>query len=128
MVLREQVIDFASKSRWIDFGSARGPIQDWDLRDIESIEAPTGLLHLALLTRDRITEVGLECYIETNRAITAAVSAVLQANPTIPAINTSSWAAAALDGLPTNLEGNPYASLKQEEETLWQKKLNAEWS
>ena len=122
------MVAFASKSRWVDFGRAHGPIQAWDLRDIKSIEAPTGLLHLAFLTRDRIAEVGLERYIETNRAITAAVSAVLQANPTIPAINTSSWAAAALDGLPTNLEGNPYASLKQEEETLWQKKLNAEWS
>ena len=74
--LRQDVIAFASKPKWIDFGSAHGPIQAWDLRDIESIEAPTGLLHLAFLTRDRIAEVGLECYIETNRAITAAMSAV----------------------------------------------------
>ena len=119
--LREEVIAFASKSKWIDFGSAHGPIQALDLRDIQSIEAPTGLLHLAFLTRDRIGEVGLNAYIETNRAITAAVRAVLQANPTIPAITTSSGAAAALDGLPANLEANPYASLKQEEEALWQK-------
>ena len=118
--LHEDVVAFASKSRWVEFGSAHGPIQAWDLRDIQSFEAPTGLLHLAFLTRDRIGEVGLECYIKTNRALTAAVNAVLQANPTIPAITTSSGAAAALDGLPTNLEGNPYASLKQEEETLWQ--------
>jgi len=119
--LRKDVVAFASKSRWVDFGSAHGPIQAWDLQVIGSIEAPSGLLHLAFLTRDRIGEVGLNAYIETNRAITSAVSAVLQANPTIPAITTSSGAAAALDGLPTNLEGNPYASLKQEEEALWQK-------
>ena len=119
--LRQDVIVFASKPRCIDFGSAHGPIKAHDLQEIGSIEAPTGLLHLAFLTRDRIAEVGLECYIETNRAITAAVSAVLQANPTIPAITTSSGAAAALDGFPTNLEGNPYASLKHEEEARWQK-------
>lgn len=119
--LRKDVVAFASKPRWIDFDSAHGPIKAHDLQEIGSIEAPTGLLHLAFLTRDRIAEVGLECYIETNRAITAAVSAVLQANPTIPAITTSSGAAAALEGLLADLEGNPYASLKQEEEALWQK-------
>jgi len=119
--LREQVVAFASKPRWIDFGSAHGPIQALDLRDIRSIEAPTGLLHLAFLTRDRIAQVGLNTYISTNRAITAAVREVLQANPTIPAITTSSGAAAALDGLPANVEANPYASLKQEEEALWRK-------
>jgi len=117
--LREQVVAFASKPRWIDFGSAHGPIQALDLRDIRSIEAPTGLLHLAFLTRDRIAQVGLNSYISTNREITAAVREVLQANPTIPAITTSSGAAAALDGLPANVEANPYASLKQEEEALW---------
>ena len=99
--LREDVFAFASKSRWVDFGSAHGPIQALDLRDIRSIEAPTGLLHLAFLTRDRIAEVGLNTYISTNRAITAAVREVLEANPTIPA--------------------DPYASLKQEEEALWRK-------
>lgn len=119
--LREQVVAFASKPRWIDFGSAHGPIQALDLRDIRSIEAPTGLLHLAFLTRDRIAQVGLNSYISTNREITAAVREVLQANPTIPAITTSSGAAAALDGLPANVEANPYASLKQEEEALWRK-------
>jgi hypothetical protein len=35
------------------------------------------------------------------------------------AITTSSGAAAALNGLPANLEANPYASLKQEEKALW---------
>ena len=119
--LREEVIAFASKPRWVDFGSAHGPIQAWDLRNIRSIEAPTGLLHLAFLTRDRIAQVGLNTYISTNRSITAAVREALEANPTIPAITTSSGAAAALDGLPTNLEANPYASLKQEEEALWRK-------
>lgn len=119
--LREQVVAFASKPRWIDFGSAHGPIQALDLRDIRSMEAPTGLRHLAFLTRDRIAQVGLNTYINTNRAITAAVREVLQAYPTMPAITTSSGAAAALDGQPANLEANPYASLKQEEETLWRK-------
>ena len=119
--LREEVIAFASKPRWIDFGSTHGPIQAFDLRDIASIQAPTGVLHLAFLTRDRLAQVGLHTYISTNRAITAALREVLRANPTIPAITTSSGAAAALDGLPTNLEANPYASLKQEEEVLWRK-------
>ena len=122
--LREQVVAFASKPRWIDFGSAHGPIQAFDLRDIQSIKNPTGLLHLAFLTRDRITQVGVNAYITTNRAITAAIREVLQANPTIPAITTSSGAAAALDGLPANLEANPYASLKQEEESLWREEAN----
>jgi len=123
--LRQEVIAFASRPRWIDFGSPHGPIEALDLREIGSIEAPSGLLHLAFLTRDRIAEVGLESYIDTNRAITAAIRGVLQAHPTIAAITTSSGAAAALDGQPAELEANPYASLKQEEESLWRQQASS---
>jgi nucleoside-diphosphate-sugar epimerase len=116
--LRQRVIAFASRRRLIDFGSSHGPVQALDLRELIDVPKPSGLLHLAFLTRDRAAEVGLAAYVATNRAITAQVEALLQAHPSMPVVTTSSGAAAALDGAEPDLEGNPYATLKQEEEAL----------
>jgi len=116
--LRQRVIAFASRRRLIDFGSPHGPVQALDLRELLDVPNPSGLLHLAFLTRDRVAEEGQAVYVATNRAITAQVEALLKANPTMPVVTTSSGAAAALDGAKPDLEGNPYATLKQEEEAL----------
>lgn len=116
--LRERVVPFASRARQIDFGSVYGPVQAFDLRELLDVPEPAGLLHLAFLTRDRVEEVGLDAYVATNRGITFQVAKLLQSHPTIPIITTSSGAAAALDEAELDLAGNPYASLKQEEEKL----------
>ena len=118
VALRERVVPFASRARQIDFGSAYGPIQAFDLRELLDVPDPAGLLHLAFLTRDRVEEVGLDAYVATNRGITSQVAKLLQSHPTLPIITTSSGAAAALDEVELDFEVNPYASLKQEEEKL----------
>jgi nucleoside-diphosphate-sugar epimerase len=116
--LRQRVVPFASHCRSIEFGSPHGPVEARDLRGLLDVPNPSGLLHLAFLTRDRAAEVGQAAYVAANRAITAHVAALLRANPILPVITTSSGAAAALDGAEPDLEGNPYATLKQAEEAL----------
>jgi nucleoside-diphosphate-sugar epimerase len=75
------------------------------------------------LTRERIKVVGLEEYIRVNRRITALVDSLLQANPNIPAITTSSGAAAVINENRVSLVDDPYGVLKTEEEQVW--KVNA---
>ena len=116
--LRRDVIPFASRERWVDFDSPHGPVKAHPLEAITEVSNPRGLLHLAFLTRDKVEELGHDRYVATNRAITARVAELLQAWPSMPVVATSSGAAAALDGQPPDLAGNPYATLKQEEETL----------
>ena len=116
--LRREVIPFASRERWVEFGSRQGPVLARPLAAITEVPDPAGLLHLAFLTRDKVAELGLEAYVASNRAITATVGQLLHAWPAMPVVTTSSGAAAALDGQPPDLDGNPYASLKQEEEAL----------
>jgi nucleoside-diphosphate-sugar epimerase len=117
--LRRDLIPFASTAKTIDFGSPHGPVEALPLHEIQQVSTARGLLHLAFLTRERIVTEGLDNYVRSNQAITRAVSELIDRLPTMPIITTSSGATAALDGMPADLEGNPYATLKQEEETLW---------
>lgn len=119
--LRSDVVACASSAKLIDFGSPHGPIQAVGLEALGQIHNASGLIHLAFLTRERVADIGLERYIQINRAITAGIAAFLYHNPAVPIITTSSGAAAVLDGQPLDLEGNPYATLKQEEEALWRR-------
>ncbi|MEB3199262.1 MAG: NAD-dependent epimerase/dehydratase family protein [Synechococcaceae cyanobacterium] len=116
--LRQHLIAYASSAREVDFGSPLGPLLVRPLEEIVEAPRPAGLLHLAFLTRDRLAEVGLETYVRSNRSITARVAALLRRWPGCPVVTTSSGAAASLDGRAADLEGNPYATLKQEEESL----------
>jgi nucleoside-diphosphate-sugar epimerase len=116
--LRGDVRPFASKECMVDFDSPHGPVRAQPLSAITEVPHPRGLLHLAFLTRDKVAELGLRSYVETNRSITATVARLLRQWPTMPVVATSSGAAAALDGKDPDLEGNPYATLKQEEEKL----------
>jgi nucleoside-diphosphate-sugar epimerase len=117
--LRSQVLAFASSTKSIDFGSPHGPMQALPLSQLDQVDRPRGLLHLAFLTRERVVAEGLDAYIQQNLAITSAIAALLERHPAIPIITTSSGAAASLDGRPADLAGDPYATLKQEEELLW---------
>ena len=117
--LRADVVACASAAKPIDFGSPHGPIQAVGLEALEQIHNSSGLIHMAFLTRDRVAEIGLERYIQINRDITACIATFLQNNSAVPIITTSSGAAAVLDGQTPDLQGNPYATLKQEEEALW---------
>lgn len=116
--LRRDVIPFASRPSQVDFGSAHGPIQALPLETISTYPAPSGLLHLAFLTRDKVKTMGWQRYVNLNRDITATVLAVLKANPDLPVVALSSGAAQDAenqDGA-SLLQSNPYAVLKHQEE------------
>lgn len=117
--LRSDVIACASTNRPIDIGSPYGPVQSVCLDVIDGIGDAAGLIHLAFLRRERVISLGVDRYIDQNRAITARVSDFINRNPGIPIITTSSGAAAVFDEAEVDLTGNPYAALKQEEEDLW---------
>jgi UDP-glucuronate decarboxylase len=119
--LRRDVVACASAAKAIDFGSAHGPLQAVSLDALDSIDEAAGLIHLAFLTRDRVEILGVDGYIEANRAITARVADFIRRNPGIPILTTSSGAAAVFDHGEVDLTGNPYATLKQEEEALWRR-------
>jgi nucleoside-diphosphate-sugar epimerase len=117
--LRRDVVACASRAKQIDFGSPYGPVSAVALEAIDSLDDASGLIHLAFLTRDRVTEFGVQDYINHNRAITDRIENFIRANPGIPILTTSSGAAAVFDLGHVNLAGDPYAALKQEEEELW---------
>ena len=117
--LRSNVIACASTPRPIDFCSPYGPLNAVGIDDLESVRNAAGLIHLAFLTRERVASVGLDQYIAENRSITARVAVFIANNPGIPIITTSSGAAGVFDGADVDLIGNPYASLKREEENVW---------
>lgn len=119
--LRRDVIACASTARPIDIGSPHGPVPAVALDELDATRDADGLIHLAFLTRDRVAAVGLERYIAVNRAITARVAACIDRHPGMPILTTSSGAAAVFDSVAVDLQGNPYAALKREEEELWRR-------
>lgn len=123
--LRKHVVAFASTAKEIDFGSPHGPMPAQPLSAITTIPRPRGLIHLAFLTRDQLQHLGVEHYIAINRQITHHIERLLNQQPQLPIITTSSGAAAALESQEQDLLQNPYAVLKQEEEGLWQQHAQA---
>lgn len=122
--LRRDVVAYASSTRPIDIGSPHGSVPALALEELERLNDADGLIHLAFLTRDRVGSMGLDQYITTNREITAQVAAFISRHPGMPIITTSSGAAGVFDGAAVDLQGNPYAALKQEEEKLWRRSGN----
>lgn len=117
--LRHDVLAFASTAKDINFGSPHGPMPALPLSKICDSVRPRGLIHLAFLTRDQLHNVDIKRYIEINRGISRQIEQLIMNHPSLPIITTSSGAAAVLDDRCSDLENNPYASLKQEEEYLW---------
>jgi len=120
--LRSDVIACASEFRSIDFGSPHGPISAIPLEQLDLIDHADGLIHLAFLTRDRISVIGFEDYLASNRKITACIESFVARHSGMPIITTSSGAAAVFDVAPTDHRSDPYAALKQDEEALWIRK------
>lgn len=117
--LRRDVVACASTAKEIDIGSHHGPIMAVPLEEIDFIDEASGLIHLAFLTRDRLSKMGVDQYIHENRRITARIADFINRNPLIPIVTTSSGAAGVFDNKKPDLVGNPYGVLKQEEEDLW---------
>ena len=117
--LRRDVVACSSNIKRVNFGSPHGTIETIPLEDLLNKPKFSGILHLAFLTRDRIQSLGQLEYIQKNRRISAIVASLLDANPGIPAITTSSGAAAEIESQGIRVEEDPYGVLKLEEEKLW---------
>jgi UDP-glucuronate decarboxylase len=87
-------------------------------RLIDLRPAPTHLLHFAYLTRDRVADLGVAAYVETNVAITACVVGAIERLRPEGVFSTSSGAVyTGHEGaLETDVCSDPYASLKHLEE------------
>lgn len=90
------------------------------LKELRNLDpAPTHLVHLAYQTRNRVAELGLGPYIQANVEITSLVLDALQRHRPRGVFATSSGAVYAPEGgFVTDVESNPYGSLKYQEELV----------
>lgn len=106
----------ASRPRTIRVGGREIECRAWDNREVAAF-APTVVLDCAFLTRDRVTEMPLDDYIEANRTLTDRLVYATQLSGMRLALTVSSGAAIyphdALDG---PIQDNPYGYLKREAE------------
>lgn len=119
--LRRDVVVCASASKLVDIGSPYGPIEAVGIDALDTIDDAKGLIHLAFLTRELIARLGVRRYVEANRRITSRVADFIDRNPGMPIITTSSGAARIFDQKPLDIDNDPYATLKQEEEEIWKR-------
>lgn len=118
--LINNVCAFSSSSRDLRFDEFNYTIKTKPLEELENVKNPAGIIHTAFLTKDKIPQLGIHEYINTNKRIINLVSAYLKKNKTCPVIYLSSGAASKVKNLKNfNLENDPYAYLKKtEEQTL----------
>lgn len=78
------------------------------------------IIHTAFLTKDRIPEVGIRQYIETNRCITSMVGTLMDRMKEcrLSLISTGAVSAVEAQDRDQLIDHNPYAALKLEEECL----------
>jgi len=84
----------------------------WDDDQVQDFN-PTVVANFAFLTRDRISEVGVERFIEINSALTKNFITAAQL-PSVRALLTVSSGAAV--AFPLDMQTNPYGVLKKREE------------
>jgi nucleoside-diphosphate-sugar epimerase len=112
VVERGNLMTVASRDRDLLVDGHRVEIRTWTDEDAEQF-APTHVVHLAYLTRDRMASLGADRYAAENTALTARVMKML-AWPSVRAlVHTSSGAALAV-------APEPYGLLKRDEERLFQ--------
>ena len=116
-VAAEQVHAYGATARTIRTASGR-PLTVQTLADLQDQDpAPTHLVHLAFLTRDRVDGMRHADYVSANLAITTAVLAAVARHKPRGVAVASSGAVYALDGsLDTDLKYNPYGVLKHLDE------------
>jgi nucleoside-diphosphate-sugar epimerase len=84
----------------------------WDDDQVQNFN-PTVVANFAFLTRDRISEVGIQRFIEVNSSLTKNFIKAAQLPSVKAALTVSSGAAVAF---PLDMETNPYGVLKKREE------------
>jgi len=115
----EQLMALGSRSRTLIVEGRPIEILAWDDADVAGF-APTHIVHLAYLTRDRLVELGWSRYVAENVGLSARIVDLL-ALPTVRAlVHTSSGAVAGLTestAQPATVQ--PYGLLKRIDELLF---------
>lgn len=111
----KRVIAFGSSARRIDFGA--GAIDQKPLAGIFALpSAPTLVLHLAFLTKDRVAEMDEQHYRRANRAISQTVLDALDDIGATAVFVASSGAAQCADDPAASSAMRLYGSLKKADE------------
>jgi len=116
--IRRNIKAYASSQKSIDFGSPHGPIIAEPLEAVVDLPQPFAILHLAFLTRDKVSSTGFDKYVSTNKWITSQIIHLITKYPNTPLISISSGAASVYDHSQLDLENDPYGTLKKTEENL----------
>ncbi len=95
-------------------GSTRGRYVAWDAHAVQDF-SPTVVVNFAFLTRDRISTVGIEQYMNVNSCLTNTFINTAQLPSVRAALTVSSGAAVASTD---DVAANPYGALKKHEEDL----------
>ncbi len=92
------------------------------LPDLAKSNKLDAVFHSAFLTRDKLSDLGTDYYISTNRWITTQVREALDHSPDARAVIISSGAASVYDGVKDyskEIFADPYGVLKKEEEEIF---------
>tara|TARA_B100000579_G_scaffold219129_1_gene179204 strand:+ start:3400 stop:4308 length:909 start_codon:yes stop_codon:yes gene_type:complete len=117
--LYNSVILIGSREREFELFKDKKPLHIYDLTKLNSIDSASSLLHLAFLTREKISNFGRERYVLECQKISKTVENFISRNPSIPIITISSGVASLLDK--KNTIYDEYALLKKQEEIIWRK-------
>jgi nucleoside-diphosphate-sugar epimerase len=109
------VLPMTARGRSVKIGSQEVQLHSWDMKAAAAWQ-PTLVANCAFLTRDRVSDLGPDTYIELNRAITDDFLRLLRLPSLTGALTVSSGAAVNPEGVPPPLESNPYGHLKRQEE------------
>lgn len=113
---RERLLLMATTSRTITLASGRS-VQLHALDEQEVAEfAPTHIVHLAFLTRERIGQMPIAKYVATNRELTQVARRLIELD-TVRGFLFSSGGAALSDC--TGTDSDWYGRLKREDETIF---------
>lgn len=117
----KRVRAFSSKDGMIDVGN-RFVIPTRSLDQLLELKSLDYIFHYAFLTRDRVGQMNLQSYIDTNSAITDLIVQRLQQGDIKGIFATSSGAVYTQNGILVDsdraLLENPYGALKRREEIL----------
>lgn len=117
--LKESVVCMGTRKRQIVLSDGTS-LEILPLFESLEIKDVSGFVHLAFLTRDKVTQYGTEQYTFTNLSITSrAIELIETLNPQWIATVSSGAVLSSPGGpLENNLQSNPYGFTKRVEETM----------
>ena len=109
------VLPMTARSRSVLIGSNEVQLHGWDMAAAAAWQ-PTLVANCAFLTRDRVSDLGLDPTSPSTRAITDDFLQLLGLPSLTGALTISSGAAVTADGAVPPIDLNPYGHLKRQEE------------